>query len=193
MRGRQTNQLGFTLVEVIIASGIMSIGVAMMVALTFQVHQFTIEEQMQNEVEAEMTTFLDYFCRDTMASSGILLTYPGTSKKSQKVILKVPEFDSKGLRVAKAYDYVIYEHFHGRKIITRSVYDDEEGKILVSEMDLPFSTEVWSSFADGTSLEELVEVGSVSTLQASVKRADSAAGFDYNRRFIAASTLRNAE
>jgi len=192
MRGRHNNR-GFTLVEVIIASGIMTFGAALLVSITVDMHRFSVEEQMQNEIERETTLFLDYFSRDTMNAAGVQLEYPGTSKNGDKIVFKVPEFDSLGLRIPEEYDYVIYEHLPGKDYVTRSVFDDAEGDLFVSDIVLPFSQTHWWTFVNGVPLSQLDKVEGIRELQASLMRNGSVAGFDYQRRMIATSTLRNSE
>lgn len=193
MKGRQRYNSGFTLVEVIISSAVMTLGAALLVSMTVDMHRFSMEERMQNEIEQETTLFLDYFSRDTMAAAGIQLTFPGTSKKSEKVIFRIPEFDSLGIRVADQYDYVVYEYRPKTDYITRSVYDDDEGKFFISETTLPFSRTFWASFADGVPLAEIANPEAINNIQASLARDGYAAGLDYSRRLINVTTLRNAE
>jgi len=193
MKTRKQHQAGFTFIEVLIAGGVMTLGAAMLASFTFHVQQFSVEEQVQNEIERETALFLDYFCRDAMSSVGIVLDYPGTLSNSDTIVFKIPEFDSLGLHIAETYNYVVYDYVAGAGKVKRSVYDDAEGYLLLNETEIPFSSAYWASYGDGRLIEEMVNADSVRSLQSSIMRYESLGNRSYSRSFVAASTLRNIQ
>ena len=183
---------GFSLVEVLLASGVMLIGTALVVSLTVNMARFSREEQAQNEIERETTLFLDYLERDMKRAAGVLPEYPGTSLEAQCVALKIPEFDTDGLHSVGVHDYAVYEFFPGTGQAIRTLYDGELGQDEITRIGIPVGECYFQVFADGIPLECVEEGQNIGTLQVSIMRYGcQERGLDYYRTFVVATTLRN--
>jgi type II secretory pathway pseudopilin PulG len=189
-----TRKSGFTMTEVIFAVAISLMTVSLVMSLTTNMLEFAEEEQMQNEIEREMTLLLDYFKRDTKIASGVVLDYPAVSTSTaQALVFEIPEFDAEGIAVPGGYDYVAYEHFWESRDTRRTIYDDDQG-LQVKDRRMIDAGECWFwAFANGVPLESIEDPSTIDTIQISAFRHDYAQDWTryYWRSFVVASTLRN--
>lgn len=182
---------GFTLLEVIFATGVFALGSALLVSVTVGTVGFSHEEQMQNAVERETTLFLQYLQRDVLQAAAVSSVFPVKTPGATKLVLKVPEFDEFGVHRWKEFDYVLYAYYKDAGQAVRTVYDDELGTIQLASMEIPAVECLLRYFADGRNLATVSEFEAIKNVQMSAQREDTEREFEYTRRFVAASTLRN--
>lgn len=190
---RHADQSGFTLVEVIFASGILTACTALVVSSTVNTLLFSHEEQMQNAIERETTIFLEYFNRDILGAAAACSDYPAASRGAKCMVLKVPEFDEFGVHTQGVFDYVLYEYFPETGRAVRTVYDDDLGEYPLWTIEISAGDCDLSYFADGKSLSAYKEFEPVKTLQLSASRYEKEHGLEYSRNFVTALTLRNLD
>lgn len=186
-----TRKSGFTLLEVIFATGIFSLGATLLVSLTVGTVGFSHEEQMQNAVELEKTLMLDYYGRDILEAAAVNSSFPTMGPGTKGVVFKVPQFDEYGVHTCGEFDYVVYAYTPKTGRVSRTVYDDELGTMQLAKMEIPAANCNISYFADGKNLSTVKEFAEIQTLQLSAKQDETEREFEYSRRFVTASTLRN--
>ena len=65
------NQSGYTLLEIIFASAILSLSASLLLSVSYSLRNFEHNERQQNEIERQSTLALDYMARDTKSAAAI--------------------------------------------------------------------------------------------------------------------------
>jgi hypothetical protein len=106
--------------------------------------------------------------------------------------LKLPEFDEFGIHPRGEFDYVVYEYYHKDGKAVRTMYDDDMGKVVLSNLEISGDCSL-HYFANGVNLSAIKDFESIHTLQLSALREEVEHGFDFSRAFVTATTLRNPD
>jgi hypothetical protein len=193
MKARKGNA-GFTLAEVLSAVIVMLMTTGLVVSVTGQMLDFSREERMQNEIEREVTFFLDYLERDIKTASEVQTDYPAASPAAQSLTLKVPQFTELGLPMnPQIYNYVVYEYFYETGLTRRSVYADAEGTQLLASQDIDNGPCYFVALVDWAPVDSgITPTEDADEIQIALLRYNLEPGTPfYWRSFIMDSVMRN--
>lgn len=180
---------GFTLLEVMFASGIMLAAGALMFSLSFNVRNFEMEEQRQNEVEREMTLVLDYIVRDIKSAADIAPDFFG-DLGNPFLVLNVPRFNESGVSASGQFDYIVYDYSFQKRAVIRSIYDATgEAPVLTDRKVIQTGSSYFEAWVNGVPWWSLTGMERATTIDIYAARYESRTG--YFRNFTVSATLRN--
>ncbi|MGB8953360.1 MAG: prepilin-type N-terminal cleavage/methylation domain-containing protein [Candidatus Aminicenantales bacterium] len=114
-QGRKASR-GLTLIEVLIATVVMSILMAALLTLYSEGQKYFINENTQADVLQESRYPLEWLARDIKGSTSVVSSWGSYSTSENTLVLQVPSVDGSGLiiDVEAEFDYIIYRTSTGR-------------------------------------------------------------------------------
>lgn len=183
---------GFTLAEILTGIVVLSMTTAILMAMLGQMLDFAEEERIQNEIEREVTLFLDYLERDIKSAAGLVVDYPAGSPSSQVLALKIPEFEESGLpKSPMTYHYVVYTYSYESGETTRTVFADEDGVVQLSTMKIDNGPCYLVAMADWQPIDYVTNPEDVDNIEIAVLRYENNKNRFYWRSFVMESLMRN--
>jgi len=135
-RGVQHRDLGFTLVEILVALLVSAVVVVGTMVAFVTVRQVSLEADAVNDVTSEARIFGDTVVRDLRMAAGVEETFGSHMTANDEVILRIPSVNSSGEIldvigatdeiVLRTFDRVIYYHVYlnGRSTVVRLIVPD---------------------------------------------------------------------
>ena len=194
-QNRIRTRRGFTLAEVMIASGIFLVATSMVLSATYALQYAARQEKIQNEVERDAARSLDFLQRDVNRASSILTAWEGFGTSETGLVLEIPNFDSKEVPVAGAEGHVVYSLVPEEQILERIEYGPASlGSELLSYR-ITRNIAGFELFYDHLSYHSLVlsgkPLGDVFNVEVALATEQEKDGVVYTRNYRSSATIRS--